>query len=139
MSAKIVYDMTAMKFMSLFESITRAKLKDCIVRENMILFIVHPGEIGKAVGSKGVNVRKLERALNKKVKIVEFSPEPVNFIKNLIHPLQVKEITEDEGVYTLTPLDLKTRGMLIGRNASHLRAYEDVVKRYFPVKELKVV
>jgi len=138
-SAKIVYDMTAMKFMSLFESITRAKLKDCIVRENFILFIVHPGEIGKAVGSKGSNVRKLERAINKKVKIVEFSPEPVNFIKNLIHPLQVKEITEDEGIYTLTPLDLKTRGMLIGRNASNLRAYEDIVKRYFPVKELKVV
>jgi N utilization substance protein A len=131
--------MNAMKFMSLFESITRAKLKDCIIRENTVLFIVHPGEIGKAVGSKGANVRKLERALNKKVKIVEFSPEPVNFIKNLIHPLQVKEITEDEGIYTLTPVDLKTRGMLIGRNASHLRAYEDVVKRYFPVKELKVV
>ncbi|MBD3304041.1 NusA-like transcription termination signal-binding factor [Candidatus Woesearchaeota archaeon] len=139
MSAKIVYDMNAMKFMSLFERITRAKLKDCIVRENMILFIVQPGEIGKAVGSKGINVRKLEKALNKKVKVVEFSPEPVNFIKNLVHPLKVKEITEDEGVYTLTPLDLKTRGMLIGRNASHLRAYEDIARRYFPVKELKVV
>jgi len=138
-SAKIVYDMSAMKFMSLFESITRAKLKDCVIKENMVLFIVHPNEIGKAVGSKGANVRKLEKVLNKKVKIVEFSPEPVNFIKNLVHPLQVKEITEDEGTYTLTPVDLKTRGMLIGRNASHLRAYEDVVKRYFPVKELKVI
>ncbi|MBW3002815.1 NusA-like transcription termination signal-binding factor [Candidatus Woesearchaeota archaeon] len=139
MSAKIVYDMSAMKFMSLFETITRAKLKDCIIKENLVLFIVHPNEIGKAVGAKGVNVRKLEKVLNKKVKIVEFSPEPVNFIKNLVHPLKVKEITEEEGIYTLTPVDLKTRGLLIGRNASHLRAYEDVVKRYFPVKELKVI
>jgi len=138
-SAKIVYDMSAMKFMSLFETITRAKLKDCIIKENLVLFIVHPNEIGKAVGAKGVNVRKLEKVLNKKVKIVEFSPEPVNFIKNLVHPLKVKEITEEEGIYTLTPVDLKTRGLLIGRNASHLRAYEDVVKRYFPVKELKVI
>jgi len=138
-SAKIVYDMSAMKFMSLFENITRSKLKDCIIKESMILFIVQPNEIGKAVGAKGVNVRKLERLLNKKVKIVEFNPEPVNFIKNLVHPLQVQEITEDEGIYTLTPADLKTRGLLIGRNASHLRAYEEIVKRYFPIKELKVI
>ena len=139
MSVKIVYDMSAMKFMSLFESITRSKLKDCIIKENMILFIVQPNEIGKAVGAKGVNVRKLERILKKKIKIVEFNPEPVNFIKNLVHPLQVKEITEDEGTYTLAPVDLKTRGLLIGRNATHLRAYEEIIKRYFPLKELKVI
>jgi len=138
-SAKIIYDMSAMKFMSLFESITRSKLKDCIIKDTLVLFIVQPNEIGKAVGAKGVNVRKLERILKKKIKIVEFSPEPVNFIKNLVHPLQVKEITEDEGVYIMTPVDLKTRGMLIGRNASHLRAYEDIIKRYFPIKELKVI
>ena len=131
--------MSAMKFMSLFESITRSKLKDCIIKENMILFIVQPNEIGKAVGAKGVNVRKLERILKKKVKIVEFNPEPVNFIKNLVHPLQVKEITEDKGTYTLAPVDLKTRGLLIGRNATHLRAYEEIIKRYFPLKELKVI
>jgi len=35
-------------------------------------------------------------------------------------------------------LDLKTRGLLIGRNAAHLRSYEEIMKRYFPVKELKV-
>ena len=139
MSAKIVYDIDAMKFMSLFENITRAKLKDCIIKDNMILFIVQPNEISKAIGSKGANVKKLERMLNKRVKIVEFASEPVNFIKNLIHPLQVKEIKEEDGIYTLAPVDLKTRGMLIGRNASNLRAYEDVVKRYFPVQELKVV
>ena len=139
MSAKIVYDIDAMKFMSLFENITRAKLKDCIIKENMVLFIVQPNEISKAIGSKGANVKKLERILNKRVKIVEFASEPVNFIKNLIHPLQVKEITEEDGVYTLTPVDLKTRGMLIGRNASNLRAFEEVVKRYFPVQEMKVV
>lgn len=138
MSARIKYDVDSMKFMSLFESITKAKLKDCVVRDNFILFIVQPGEIGRAVGAKGVNVRKLERLLKRKVKIVEFDPEPVNFIKNLIHPLKVKEITEEDGVYTLVPVDLKTRGMLIGRNASHLRAYEEVIKRYFPVQELKV-
>ena len=138
MSAKIIYDVNAMKFMSLFETITKAKLKDCIIKESLVLFVVQPNEVGRAVGPKGANVKKLERILKKKVKIIEFAAEPVNFIKNLIHPLQVKEINEEDGVYTLTPLDLKTRGLLIGRNAAHLRSYEEIMKRYFPVKELKV-
>lgn len=138
MSAKIVYDVNLMKFMSLFESITKASLKDCINQDSMIVYIVQPNEIGKAIGSKGANVRRLENIIKKKVKIVEFAPEPVNFIKNLIYPLQVKEIKEEDGVFTLVPPDLKTRGLLIGRNASFLRAYEAIVKRYFEVKELKV-
>ncbi|MBW2994362.1 NusA-like transcription termination signal-binding factor [Candidatus Woesearchaeota archaeon] len=138
MSAKIVYNIDAMKFMSLFETITRAKIKDCIIKETLVMFIVQPNEVGKAVGPKGANVKKLERILKKRVKIVEFASEPVNFIKNLVHPLQVTEITEEDGVYTMTPQDLKTRGLLIGRNASHLRAYEEIMKRYFPIKELKV-
>ncbi len=138
MSGKIVYNIDAIKFMSLFETITRAKIKDCIIKETLVLFIVQPNEVGKAVGPKGANVKKLEQILKKRVKIVEFASEPVNFIKNLVHPLQVTEIIEDEGVYTMTPADLKTRGLLIGRNAAHLRSYEEIIKRFFPIKELKV-
>jgi N utilization substance protein A len=122
-SSRIIYDATIMKFMSLFEAVTRANLKDCINQEGLVIFVVQPNEIGKAIGSKGANVHKLERMLNKKVKIVEYSPEPVSFIKNMIYPLQVKEITEEDGVYILSPVDLKTRGMLIGRSAANLRAY----------------
>ncbi len=139
MSSKIIYDATIMKFMSIFETITQTQLKDCINQENAILFVVQPTEIGKAIGSKGANVYRLEKMLNKKVRIVEFNPEPVSFIKNLIYPLQVREITEEDGVYILNPVDLKTRGMLIGRNAANLRAYESIAQRYFPIKEIKVI
>ena len=139
MSSKIIYDATIMKFMSLFEAVTKANLKDCINQEGLVIFVVQPNEIGKAIGSKGANVHKLERMLNKKVKIVEYSPEPVSFIKNMVYPLQVKEIKEEDGVYVLAPVDLKTRGMLIGRNAINLRSYETMAKRYFPLKKLKVI
>ena len=135
---KIVYDATLMKFMSLFESLTRARVKDCIAQDGMVIFVVQPNEIGKAIGPKGRNARKLEQILKKRVKIVEFSEEPATFIKSLVHPLQVREIKEEDGVFTITAADLKTRGMLIGRSASHLRKYESIVKRYFPIKELKV-
>ena len=136
--ARITYDDRAMKCMSLFETITKTQLKDCII-DNIVLFIVQEGQIGKAVGKKGANVRALERALKTRVKIVEWNPELVRFVQNLIYPAKLKGITEEDGVVVMDPVDLKTRGMLIGRNASTLRNYEAIVQRYFDVKELKVV
>jgi len=134
---KIKYDMNVMKYMSLFDSITRAGLKDCII-DHAIIFVVNEGEIAKAIGKGGINVKKLEKATNKKVKIVEYNTDIVTFIKNLVYPLKVKEVIQDDDVVTMVPPDSKTRGMLIGRGAMHLRSYETVIKRYFPLKELKV-
>lgn len=139
MSSKIVYDTGTMQVIAHFEQMTRARVRDCIVAENQVIFIVEPGDIGRAVGPRGANVRRLEAGLKKKVKIAEFAHELVTFIKNLVYPIDVREVKEqDDGVVVLVPPDLKARGLLIGRNAQTLRAYEAVVQRYFPIKELKV-
>ncbi|MEM4240405.1 MAG: NusA-like transcription termination signal-binding factor [Candidatus Woesearchaeota archaeon] len=138
-SGKIVYDTGTMQVISHFERLTHARVKDCIVGENQVIFVVEPGDAGRAIGPKGANVRRLEAGLKKKVKIAEFSHELVTFIKNLVYPIDVREIREQEdGIVILVPPDLKARGLLIGRNAQTLRAYEAVVQRFFPVKELKV-
>jgi len=139
MSSKIVYDTGTMQLMAHFERMTRARLKDCIMRENQVIFVVEQGDIGKAIGPRGANVRRLEDALKKKVKMVEFAHELVSFIKNLVYPIDVKDVREsDDGVVVITPPGLKARGLLIGRNAQTLRAYEAVVQRFFPIKELRI-
>lgn len=139
MNSKIVYDTGTMQVIAHFEQMTRARVKDCIVSENQVMFVVEPGDIGRAIGPKGANVRRLEAALKKKIKIAEFAHELVTFIKNLVYPIDVKEVREqDDGVVVLVPPDLKARGLLIGRNAQTLRAYESVIQRFFPIKELRV-
>jgi N utilization substance protein A len=139
MSSKIVYDTGTMQVIAHFEQMTRARVRDCIVAENQVIFIVEPGDIGRAIGPRGANIRRLEAGLKKKVKIAEFAHELVTFIKNLVYPIDVREVKEqDDGVVVLVPPNLKARGLLIGRNAQTLRAYEAVVQRYFPIKELKV-
>ena len=135
---KIKFDMNIMKFMSLFETMTRARLKDCIDEKTQIIFIVDKGEMGKALGKKGANVKNLEKALRKKIKIIEYNDDLLNFSKNVVAPLKLTDMKEEDGVVTLIPKDSMTRGMLIGKNAVNLRFYESIVKRYFPIKELKV-
>ncbi len=135
---RIIYNNDIMKIMSLFETVTQAKLKDCIFDER-IMFIVEENQIGKAIGKNGVNVRKIEFALNKKVKIVEFSNDHAQFIKNLVYPLMVKEVKEENNLITIVGGDTKTRGILIGRDAKNLKELESITKRYFHIDGIKVV
>ncbi|PIN77669.1 NusA-like transcription termination signal-binding factor [Candidatus Woesearchaeota archaeon CG_4_10_14_0_2_um_filter_33_10] len=137
---KIKYDLVLMKFMSFFESLTNTRLKDCFVDKNgLLVFVVEENQIAKAIGKKGVNVRNIKEKLNRKIKIVEFNPHLETFVANIIRPLIGKEIKVDDDVVTIVGPDTKTKGLLIGRNGQNLRNYEETVKRYFDIKEIKVI
>ena len=136
---RIKYNESLLKSMAYFERITGTKLKDLVVNESFHLFIVERGNIGKAVGRNGSNVAKLEKSLNRKIKIVEFNSDLLLFIRNLIYPLTASEITQEGKIVTITGPDTNTKGLIIGRNARNLRHYEAVAKRYFDIDEIKVV
>jgi len=132
-----VYDAAVMQIISLFEHLTRAHVKDCM-NGNPVIFVVHEGEMAKAIGKGGANVRNLERKLKKRVKVVEFKPGVLEFVKNLVAPLRLQHAELVDSKLVLTAKDLRTRGLLIGRNASNLRGYEAIIQRYFPIEELRV-
>lgn len=136
---KIKYDINLMKYISLFETITRAKVKDCFEQGERLVFVVHQGEIGKAIGKKASNVKRIEGLLKKKVRIVEFEPELTDFIRKVIFPIKAKNIELNNKTITITSPDSHSRGLLIGKGAEILRANESIVKRYFDIDEIKVI
>ncbi len=137
---RIKYDASLMGYISIFENMTRTKLKDCFLSEELVIFVVQPNEIAKAIGKNGQNAKMVERILKKKIKIVEFSDDVIQFIKNFVFPLKVQEaIVDGNGLVTLSGGDTSTKSMLIGRNASNLRNTEGIVKRYFPIEKIRVV
>ena len=137
-NSKIRYDNTLIKLMSFFESLTKAKLRDCFVDQNdSLVFVVEPAQLGIAIGKGGSKVWRLEKALKRKIKVVEYSDDVVSFVSSLIQPLKAKEIEFVDGVATIAA-DSGIRGYIIGRGGRNLRNYESILKRYFPIKELKV-
>ena len=136
---RIKYDIALMKYITVFEYLTQAKVKDCLLYQGGLLFIVEQNEIGKAIGRKGINVQRLEHALQKRIRVVEFNPELHSFIQNLIAPLRATEIKSQDDIVLIVGPDTKTKGLLIGRNGQNLRQYEEVAQRYFPIKEIKVI
>jgi len=137
---KIKYDINLMKFISMFESLTKANVKDCFEQNEKLVFVVNENEIGKALGKKGSNIKRMQDMLKRKIKVIEFSPDLLQFIQNAVYPSKVKDINEEEDIVTITPIDSQTRGYLIGKGAVNLRNTENIVKRYFKeLKEIRVV
>lgn len=136
--AKIKYDINIIQYISLFESLTGAKVKDCIVNDS-IFFIVGEDEMGKAIGKQGANIKRVENALKKKIRLAEFSDDAVKFVGNLIHPIKVKEIKEEDELINIYCQDTKTKGILIGRDRRNINLVNNIVKRHFKSKEVKVV
>lgn len=133
---KILYDMETMKFSTYFESLTRAKLKDCFKEGNSLIFVVMPGEMAKAIGKQGANVKKISQKLKKPVKVIEFNENIVKFIEKAIYPVKNVEIEENEDKVIIKCPDTKTKGLVYGRDRERLKNLLFLVKRYFKIEDI---
>ena len=127
-----------MKLITLFESMTGANVKDCIAGEKMT-FIIGEGEMGRAIGKNGANIKRMEDITKKKIKLVEFSNDVLQFVKNAVYPAEVLSVEQENEVITIHGKDTNTKAMLIGREHQNLNHLSDIVKRYFDIKGIKVV
>ena len=109
MMVRLKLDPETLGLFSLMEKITGARVKDCFKDEDTIYFVVNPGELGKAVGKGGANIRRVQQELGKRIKVIEFRDELAEFIKNVIYPLTVEEIKEQEGQVLIKDSNKKTK------------------------------
>jgi transcription termination/antitermination protein NusA len=135
----VKFDAETIGYITLFEKLTKAKIKDCFIDNNGVLvFIVQEGFIARALGKQGATARQVTEKFKRKLKIAEYSGDVIKFIKNLILPYSVDTITLEDGIVVLSSEDMRTKGLLIGKNGKNLRNYEGIVQRYFEIKEIKV-
>lgn len=133
-----------MRYIALFENITSASVKDCIIDEEQgrILFVVSPGQIGVAIGRGGRNIHTLERMTGKKHEIIEYSEDAAQFMKNALKPALVKEVRITEkadgkkiAVVTVNPKD---KGVAIGKNGRNAERLRFLAKRYFDIQNVSI-
>jgi N utilization substance protein A len=118
---------------SLFENLTNSKVKDFLENEKLII-IVEPGEMGKMIGKKGKNIKMIENMMHKKLKIIEFSKDPLKFISNFIYPIKAESIALNNNCIEIKSSDRKTKGLLIGRERRNLNELNALIKNYFNIE-----
>jgi N utilization substance protein A len=133
-----------MRYIALFENISGASVKDCIIDEEQgrAIFIVNQGQVGVAIGKGGRNIHTLERMTGKKHEIIEYSEDPVQFIKNALKPAAVREVRVTErtdgktmAVVTVNPKD---KGVAIGKNGKNAERLRFLAKRYFGIQNVSI-
>ncbi len=83
------------RYIALFETLTGAHAKDCLVLEgedSRIVFVVKSGDMGLAIGKNGNNINRVKKQIGRHVEVIEYSDDPKEFIKNLFQPAMVKNI-----------------------------------------------
>ena len=144
MSSGIRFTSREMRYIALFESITSANVKDCIIDDalNRIIFIIKEGDVGAAIGKRGKNIHLLEKMTGKKHEIIEHSESPAQFIKNALKPARVKEIriTERSDGKTIAVVSVNPRdkGVAIGKNGRNAERIRFLAKRYFQIQNVSI-
>jgi len=132
-------DQRLIGFITLFENLTRAKVKDAFIdKKERVVFIVNEGDAGKAIGKNGSNIKRISKMIIKTIKIIEYSSDVVEFIKSIIDPIKADSYDMNNNIITINSKDLHIKAMLIGRDRRNLIELNELVKKYFNNIEIKI-
>ncbi len=114
-----------MRLISQFEKLTGAGSRDCVIDEKneRVIFLINPGEMGLAIGKKGASIKKASELLGKRVEVVEYSPDPTQFVKNCMLPAQVSKVSfesEDGSQVAHVEVNDDDRGLAIGKEGRNI-------------------
>lgn len=125
-------DMQEIRYLNLFEQITRVRTPFCFRYNENIIFCVPRQFISKAVGEGGRNMRKLGEIIGKKIRVIA-EPHGLNdsenFIRTIIIPLTIRDFNIRENEIVVG--GGKNKAALIGRNKRRLLEMQKIVKDFF--------
>lgn len=128
-----------MRLIAQFENLTGAGARDCVVDEKFgrILFVINPGEMGLAIGKKGASVKKASDAFGKKVEVVEYNPDKVQFLRNCFLPVQIQTVTfeqnEEGDEVAYIEVQPEERGLAIGKEGKNIIKAKKLAFRQFDI------
>jgi N utilization substance protein A len=134
-----------LRLMSLFQSVTSATARDCIVDEKMdrVIFVVNKGQMGLAIGKGGSTIKQLQNVVAKKIELVEYSDDPAEFIRNMLNADMVSDVRisdrMDGSKQAVVTVDQRKKGAVVGREGRNAEKARLLAKRYFQITNVQIV
>jgi transcription termination/antitermination protein NusA len=135
----VTFDTDTIRLITLFENITGAPVKDCLVDENIVYLVIDEGKVGIAIGKNGNSVKHAEHIVGKMIKLFEYSSDLEKFVKNLIPQTNEVKIENKEGkIIVEIKVEKKDRALVIGRDSKNLKLFKEILHRNHKIDELIV-
>ena len=134
-----------LRLISLFQSITSATARDCIVDDKMdrVIYVVNKGQMGLAIGKGGSTIKQLQNMVARKIELVEFSDEPAEFIRNMLNADMINDVRiseRDDGTkQAVVTVDPRKKGAVVGREGRNAEKARLLAKRYFQISNVLIV
>jgi N utilization substance protein A len=141
---------TARRFIALFEDVTGATARDCLVYdgdedqdeegEDRVAFLVAAGEMGQAIGPGGKRVQRLTDKLGREVTLVEDADTPEAFVANALAPAVVTHVTisEQNDRVAYVEVDADDRGVAIGVDGRNIRTAREFAARHWDLDDIQL-
>jgi len=126
-------------YIALFENMTRAKILDCIPEEERLVYVVKQGDMGLAIGKNGENINRVKKTLDKSIELVEYSEDPVTFLKNAFGPVSLSSvniINKNDKRLAYVEVPNKEKGLAIGRNGKNIEKVKMLVRRHHDIEDV---
>jgi transcription termination/antitermination protein NusA len=140
--AEIVLSNETVQYINLASKYSGASIRDCIVEDDRVVFIVEKGQLGIAIGSKAKNLEKLRSLFKKIVKFVEFDDDKTRFVRNLCKPYEVKKITfegNDGAEVARIEVNPRDKSKLIGKGGRNINMIRKMAQRHHMIKDVQIV
>ena len=130
-----------MRLIALFESITGATSKDCLIDEenDRVILVTKKGEMGLAIGKAGRNINTLREMTGRQIEVVEAADEPEQLIRNSLAPARVRtvRITEKpDSKIAVVEVETRDKAIAIGKNGKTIDKARLLAKRYFNIEHV---
>ena len=145
MSNKIKLTSEELGLMSLFQSISGATARDCLIdsKNERVMFIINKGEMGLAIGKGGSSIKNIEKLVGKPVELIEHSSDPKEFIRNSLNSKFVADVRItnklDGTKMAVVVVDERRKGVVVGRNGKNAEKARLLARRYFEIDNIHIV
>ena len=129
------------KYMTIFENLTGAGIKDCVCSENIMGFLVNQGDMGLAIGKSGSNIEKVKRATGRDIVVMEFSSDATEFVRNLFQPIRVRQVrihNADNEKVAIVEVNRNDRKKVIGHNGHKIKIAKSLANRHHNINNIKI-
>ena len=140
--SEITLSNETVQYINLASKYSRASIKDCLVEDDRVVFVVDKGQLGIAIGNKAKNIERLRILFKKNVKFVEFDEDKMKFIQNLCKPYKVNNITiggNDNASVVRIEVNPRDKSKLIGKSGRNINMIRKLAQRHHPIKDVQIV
>jgi len=127
-------------YINAFNSITKVTAKGCMESNGSIIFLVNEMDIGKAIGKKAFNIKKIEQKTGKRIEVLPFSLNASDFFTKSLKDIKFDEITEknENGKKSLNvSLDAENKSKL-KKKLFKMKGIKEILKKQFGIENIRM-